>query len=279
MNAVNGNAYKTLGRQSAKLVTGLYEQGRRVFRLADAARITGLGSRPTRNLVSGLVHRGIATRLKPGLFNLVPFELGEEREYVDNPFVVAREMMREKIYYISHASAMDIHQMVTQPQLVVYVTSPHPMRIRTALGTEYRFVRCQNRDIFGLEEHWVDGRERVIVSDLERTILDGLKQPEHCGGVTEVAKGMWIRKDALDVDKLIDYALRLAVGATCRRLGYLLELYGLGTEEQIQRLRSSLTSSYALLDPVLPADGGKFLHRWRLRVNIDPEELDAVVRT
>ncbi len=278
MKTTNEATYKTLGRQSAKLVTGLYEQGHRVFRLADAARITGLGSRPARNLVSGLVHRGIVTRLKPGLFNLVPFELGEEREYVDNPFIVAREMMRGKTYYISHASAMDIHQMVTQPQLVVYVTSPHPMRSRTALGTEYRFVRCQSRDVFGLEEHWVDGRERVIVSDLERTIVDGLRQPEHCGGITEVAKGMWIRKDALDISKLIDYAIRSTIGATCRRLGYLLELYDLGTEEQLGRLRDSLTSTYALLDPVLPADG-KFLHRWRLQVNIDPGELEAVVGT
>ena len=36
-----------------------------------------------------------------------------------NPLVVAREMMRGEDYYLSHATAMEIHGMTTQPQLVV----------------------------------------------------------------------------------------------------------------------------------------------------------------
>ena len=65
------------------------------------------------------------------------------------------------------------------------------------LGTEFRFVRCKPADVFGTAEHWVDeDREASVVSDLERTVIDGLKQPEHCGGLTEVAKGFWMRRDA-----------------------------------------------------------------------------------
>lgn len=63
-------------------------------------------------------------RLKPGLFILVPFELGREREYLGNPYVAARELAGTPEYYVSHASAMDLHQMVTQPQLAIFVTSP-----------------------------------------------------------------------------------------------------------------------------------------------------------
>jgi predicted transcriptional regulator of viral defense system len=33
-----------------------------------------------------------------------------------------------------------------------------------------------------------------------------------------------------------------------------------------------LTATYHLLDPVLPAEG-KFLSRWRLRLNVSPEEI------
>ena len=46
----------------------------------------------------------------------------------------------------------------------------------------------------------------------------------------------------------------------------------------LTRLRKRLTASYAILDPLLPAEG-KFLARWRLRLNVDPEEIEAVVRT
>jgi predicted transcriptional regulator of viral defense system len=267
---------KTLGPQAARLLTTLHERGRRVFTLAEAITITGLKDTSARSFLRKLVNRGIATRLRSGLFILVPFELGAERQYFGNPYVVARELMRGKPYFISHASAMDLHGMLTQPQLVVYVTSPTAARGRTVLGTEFRVVRCKRLHVFGTAEHWVDKQDKVVVSDLERTVVDGLKQPEYCGGFTEVAKGFWMRRDEVVVKRLVDYALRLRVGAVVRRLGYLLEAYGIEAPGQIDRLRARLTDTYVLLDPLLPSEG-KFLARWRLRLNVSPEEIQAVV--
>jgi predicted transcriptional regulator of viral defense system len=256
----------------------LHERGRRVFTLADVTEITSLKPASARGFVRKLVQRGVATRLRSGLYVLVPFELGRAREYLGNPYVVARELLGAKAGYLSHASAMDIHGMVTQPQLVVYVTSPLPMRGCTILGTEFRFVRCKRSDVFGTAEHWVEKQEQVVVSDIERTVVDGLKQPEHCGGLTEVAKGLSMRRTDISAKTLVDYALRLDVGAVIRRLGYLMEAYGIGAPEELARLRDKLTSTYNLLDPVLPPEG-KFLARWRLRLNVSPEEIQAVVRT
>jgi predicted transcriptional regulator of viral defense system len=269
---------KTLGPRAAQLVAMLHERGRRVFTLADVADITGLKDASARSLVRKLVDRGVATRLRSGLYILVPFELGRAREYLGNPYVVARELMSGKAYYLSHASAMDIHGMVTQPQLVVYVTSPAPMRSHTILGTEFRFARCKRSDVFGTAEHWIEKQEKVVVSDVERTVVDGLKQPGHCGGLTEVAKGLSMRQTDVSAKKLVDYALRLGVGAVIRRLGYLMEAYGIGAPEELARLRENLTSTYNLLDPVLPPEG-RFLARWRLRLNVTPEEIHAVART
>jgi predicted transcriptional regulator of viral defense system len=256
----------------------LHERGRTLFTHADVEAITGLQAKSARNLMAGLVNRGLATRLKPGLFILVPFELGREREYLGNPYVVARELADTPDYYVSHASAMDLHQMVTQPQLAVFVTSPKAIRPRTVLGTEFRFVRCKPEDMFGVVEHWATKTERVRVSDVERTVIDGLKQPEHCGGFTEVAKGYWMRRDAIAPGKLVDYALRLGVGAVVRRLGFLLETFEVPAVEEIERLRTGLTAAYALLDPLMPAEG-PYQARWRLRVNVEPDELRALVRT
>lgn len=269
---------KTLGPQAANLVTMLHERNRAVFRLEDVRHITGLSETSARSFARKLVDRGVATRLKPGLYALVPFELGREREYPGNPFVVAREIMHGKAYYLSHGTAMEIHGMTTQPQMVVIVSTPVPPKSFTALGVEFRFVRCQRKRLFGLTEHWVTKQEQVCVSDLERTIIDGLKQPEHCGGVTEVAKGLWIRRQDVDVAQLVQYARRLRVGAVVRRLGFLLETYELASASDLDRLRSRLTATYVRLDPVLPADG-KRLHRWRLQLNVAPEELRAVVGT
>src|SRR3990170_4221263 len=134
---MNSEPLKTLGPQAARLVTESHERGRTLFSHADVEAITGLQPKSARNFVASLVHRGIATRLKPGLFILVPFELGREREYLGSPLVVARELADGSDYYISHASAMDIHRMVTQPQLLTYAASPKAIRPRIVLDTEF----------------------------------------------------------------------------------------------------------------------------------------------
>jgi predicted transcriptional regulator of viral defense system len=93
-----------------------------------------------------------------------------------------------------------------------------------------------------------------------------------------VAKGLWMKKHELDLDRLIQYALNLDVGAVIRRLGFLLETFEIASDSQVASLRQRLTKSYALLDPVLP-DEGRYLARWRLRLNIEQDELLALVRT
>lgn len=269
---------KTLGPQSAELVMTLHERNRAIFRLEDVRDITGLADTSARSFVRKLVDRGVAARLKPGLYTLVPFELGREHRYAGNPLVVAREMMHGEEYFLSHATAMEIHGMTTQPQMVVIVSTPKPRRPATAQGVEFRFVRCRRERLFGLTEHWATKQEAVRVSDLERTIIDGLKQPEHCGGVTEVAKGLWMRRRDMDIERLVRYAKRVGVGAVVRRLGFLLETYEMAAAKELARLAKGLSATYVRLDPILPAEG-KRLHRWRLQLNVAPEELRALVGT
>jgi predicted transcriptional regulator of viral defense system len=272
------NKLKTLGTQAAHLVTTLYEQNKPIFRLKEVQKILRLNEVSSSNFVRKLANRGVVARLKPGLFILVPFELGKETEYIGNPLVVAGEIMGGKDYFLSHATAMEIHGGVTQPQLVVYVTTLKPRRPITALGVEFRFIHNQKKYFFGISDHWVTKQDKVKVSNLERTIIDGLKQPEYFGGLTEVAKGLWMRHQEIKVNRLIGYAIKIGVGAVIRRLGFLLELYKIGTSEDWEILSSHLTETYVRLDPLLPSEG-KFLRKWRLQLNVSPEELLSVVRT
>ncbi|OGQ90753.1 MAG: transcriptional regulator [Deltaproteobacteria bacterium RIFOXYC2_FULL_48_10] len=270
---------KTLGPRSAFLVAELYERRKTIFSNRDVEAISGLSHKSARGLALRLVERGLATRLKPGLFILVPADLGHEREYLGDPYIAAAEIVGDgSDYFISHASAMDIHQMVTQPQFVVFATTTRAVRPRSILGTEFRFVRCKPEHFFGSMDHWATKTRKIRVSDLERTLIDGLRQPEYCGGVSEVAKGFWMRRQDMEVKKLVEYALMLDIGAVYRRLGYLLELFEVEAGDQLELLRKKLTATYVLLDPMLPEDG-KFIARWRLRLNVSPEEIEAIIRT
>jgi predicted transcriptional regulator of viral defense system len=268
---------KTVGRQMANLLAGLYDQSRTTFALADAEKITGLSPKGASSLLHKAARRGLVSRLKPGIFVIIPQELGSTREYSGDPYLTATKLAGEAPVFVSHASAMEIHRMVTQPQLAVFATSSKRLRSRALYGTEFRFVYVRPKQYFGTAKHWVTKQEAVEVSDLERTVIDGLRQPEYCGGVTEVAKGLWMRRDDINITRLVDYALRLGIGAVIRRLGYLLELYRLAPETELARLRKELTDTYLLLDPMLPKEG-THLRRWRIQLNVTPQELE-VVRT
>ena len=266
---------KTVGRQTAHLLAGLYDQGRSTFTLADAEDITGLSPQLASSLIQKAVRRGLVSRLKRGVFVIIPPTLGSTAEYAGDPYLTARSLAGNAPCFISHASAMEIHRMVTQPQLVVFASSSKRLPSRTLYGTEFRFIYIQPKHYFGTTKHWATKQESVDISDLERTVIDGLRQPEYCGGITEVAKGLWMRHQDIRATKLVDYALRLGIGAVIRRLGYLLELYAIAPVSELARLRKALTATYVPLDPTLPKEG-PHLRRWRLQLNITPQELETV---
>ncbi|HTX38259.1 MAG TPA: type IV toxin-antitoxin system AbiEi family antitoxin domain-containing protein [Bryobacteraceae bacterium] len=266
---------KTVGRRTAGLLAALYDRSQSTFTLADAREITGLSSQLASSLLHKAVRRGLVSRLKPGVFVIIPPELGTTSEFAGDPYLTAKSLAGSAPCFISHASAMEIHRMVTQPQLVVFASSPKRLRSLAVHGTEFRFVFIKPEHYFGTVKHWVTKQESVDISDLERTVIDGLRQPEYCGGVTEVAKGLWMRHQDMQAAKLVDYALRIGTGAVLRRLGYLLELYAIAPENELARLRDALSETYAPLDPLLPAEG-THLRRWRLQLNITPQELESV---
>ena len=279
----NQHIPKSLGPKSASLITALYDENKALFTVDDAARITGLSSNALNVLLGRLAKKGIITKLKAGLFNIVPSELGSESVFISHPALVAKGIVHQKgltdeDYYISHGSAFELHQMVTQPQLSIYCTVTKPLVDENIHGTEIDFILIKKTQIFGVEKFWIEKDKHVQVSDIERTILDGLKNPKHCGGIIEVAKGLWIKKDVIDVKKLINYALILDVGVVYRRLGFLLDLFEIGDVQTRNLLEKKLTKSYSLLDPSLFQEG-RFTSKWRLRLNVSPDEIKYAVRT
>ncbi len=275
MRIKHNDPAKTVGRQMAGLLASLYDRAQSTFTLGDAQEITGLSSRLASSLLHKAVRRGVVSRLKPGVFVIVPPELGSASDYAGNAYLTARRLAGSVQCFISHASAMEIHRMVTQPQLVVFASSSKRLRSRTLHGTEFRFVFIRSEHYFGTMKHWATKQESVDISDLERTVIDGLRQPEYCGGITEVAKGLWMRHQDMQTKKLVDYALRISIGAVVRRLGYLLELYAIAPESELARLRHALSETYAPLDPMQPGEG-THLRRWRLQLNITPQELESI---
>jgi predicted transcriptional regulator of viral defense system len=131
---------KTLGPRAAQLLTELNELRRTTFTLADVVSITSLSASASRNLVHKAQLRGLVTRLKPGLYNLVPFELGRATKHVDSPYVIARELAGTGHYFLSHGTALELQRMVTQPNFTVYVSCTRRVRPQAVGGYDFRFI-------------------------------------------------------------------------------------------------------------------------------------------
>ena len=85
-----------------------------IFSIAYAQAITNTSYQATAALLSQLVRKGWLVRLVPGKYLIVPLEAGLESIPMADRYVIAREVLDSLPYYISHYSAMELHQMTTQ---------------------------------------------------------------------------------------------------------------------------------------------------------------------
>ncbi len=269
---------KTLGRENSRLFTALASLGRTVFSIEEAQKISGKNYPATQQALLRLTKAGWLVSLGAGKYAIVLPSAGDDAVPAANRLVIARELVGDVPYYISHDSALEIHNMLTRPITTVTISTPRRLKSRTVFNVPYRFITTRPKDMWGYTPVWTSAEDQVQVSDPERTILDGLARPDLCAGVSEVATGLLIRKDDLDWKKLAEYAQRLGSQAVVKRLGYLLDFYNLAPSEILSRLQGQIGPSYALLDPFLPKSG-QFLSRWRLQLNIDTETLKGIAST
>jgi predicted transcriptional regulator of viral defense system len=268
---------RSLSKSSSKLLVRLAEQDRHIFNFAEAHAILGISGAATRKLLGELLKKKWLVQLTRGKYLVVPMSAGEGAEFSENWYVVAKYLTEPKHYFLSHYSGMEIHNMTTQPLSTVFISTPHKKREIKALGATFRFVYIDAAKMWGSTDVWATPTEKVRVSDLERTVIDCLNNPRLCGGISEIAKGIYVRQSDLDYSKLLTDVRRFGSKAVAKRLGFLLDLYGLGTKISSE-LTSMAGSSYTLLDPSLPASG-KHKSNWHLRLNLDPEELKQIVAT
>jgi predicted transcriptional regulator of viral defense system len=269
---------RTLGKTESKLLNTLSSQDKSIFTIAEAREVTGGSSGTTRKLLADLASKKWLIRLVPGKFLIVTLSAGEEGEFSENWFVVAGKLIEPALYYISHYSALEIHEMNTQPIFTVYISTSKRKQPREVLGATYRFIYIQPKDIWGVEDVWVTPSQKVAVSDLERTIVDCLDRPDLCGGISEIAKGIWSKRDQIDYKKLVEYVRKYGHVSVAKRLGFILETHKISSESVLSDLKEMTSPRYLRFDPTLEVSG-RYNSKWKLRINVDPDELIDITKT
>jgi predicted transcriptional regulator of viral defense system len=258
-----------------ELVRKLAGDGDRIFttdRAREVAPAVGLSEGYLRQALHHLARAGWLVRLRNGLYAISSAMPGTSPVH---EFEIAMSLASPAA--ISHWSAMHYHGLTDQaPRKVFVLTTTDasvprnpPANVKAhdagyrAGDTVYHFVQTKPERYFGIEKVWV-GEARVIITDPERTLLDGLSMPRYCGDFAEVLHAFKARGERLDLKKIVGYALRLDV-ATAKRLGWVLDELGARGEE-LAALLAVPVKGYRLLDPTGPRRG-RCNRRWMIQEN------------
>ncbi len=258
-----------------ELVRLLAYEGDRIFttgRAREMAPRVGLKDAYVAESLYHLRRNNWIVSLRRGLYALSPTVPGVAAAH---EFEIAMPLVDPAM--ISHWSALHHHGLTEQAPRDVFVLTtkgtwvprrgndPRSPGNGYPVGdVTYRFVQVKSDRFFGAEKVWV-GDARVSVTDLERTLLDGLSMPQHCGDFAEVLHAFRVAMDRLNTGRIAEYAVRLGT-TTAKRLGWVLESLGVASPE-LERLAALPAKGYRKLDPTGPRRGS-CNSRWMVQENL-----------
>ena len=270
---------KNISTQSNELLSYFIEHNKDCFDYSAASSALPQSSKSAlKELLSDMTKRGLLMRLKKGLYYLIPYEQ-EAESFMPDWHLIAEYLVKGAEHYIGYYSALQIHNLITQPSLKEQIVvsrqiRPSIIRIR---DIPFQFIYHNKDHFFGTKKIWIDNFNKVLCSDLEKTFIDCLFKPDYAGGIVEIAKAIYISRDKINYDKLLYYAEKFKSQAVIKRLGFLLELLEMDSNI-IDKLQKAKTTSYTLLDTELPKTG-TMISRWSIQQNLEKETIKSAIYT
>jgi len=270
---------KLISRQSNEILTFFNEQEQHCFDFEQAKQALPNSKDSTlRELLTDMTRRGLLMRVKRGLYHIIPYEQ-EPEIFMPDWHLLAGHLVNDADYYIGYYSALQIHNLITQPSLKEQIVvskqiSPSEINVK---DVPFQFIYHNEQHFFGSKKIWVDNFNKVLCSDLEKTFIDCLFKPDYCGGIVEIAKAIYASREKIKFNILLDYAIKFNSQAVIKRLGFLLELLEIETNI-ITKLQDLKTKSVVLLDTELPKSG-KIKTIWSIQQNIESETIKTAIYT
>ena len=271
--------HKYISTQSNKILTFFHQLNKHCFDYAEAkTALPDSSESALKELLSDMVKRGLLMRLKKGLYHIIPYEQASDT-FMPDWHLVASHLTKGTKHYIGYYSALQIHNLITQPSLkeqIVVAKQLRPSSLKIK-NISFQFIYHNQNHFFGSKKIWIDSYNKVECSDLEKTFVDCLFKPDYAGGIVEISRAMYTSKDKIKFDKLLEYTQRFQSQAVIKRLGFLLETLEIesGIIRKLQKLK---TASYVRLDTELPKSG-KMISRWRIQQNLETETIKSAVYT
>lgn len=271
--------HKNISTQSNELLSHFNGQNKPCFDYREAFEVFPASKESTvRELLSDMTKRGLLMRLKEAVYYIIPYEQNAET-FMPDWHLIAGYIVKGAGHYIGYYSALQIHNLITQPSLKEQIVvskqfRPSEIKIR---NVPFQFIYHNEKHFFGSKKIWIDNFNKVLCSDLEKTFIDCLFKPDYAGGIVEVARAIYISKDKIKFDVLLDYIKKFNSQAVIKRLGFLLETLEINNPiiDELQKLK---TASFIIVDTELPKKG-KLISRWSVQQNVETETIKSAIYT
>ncbi len=230
-------------------------------------------------VLSRMIKKGLLIKLSRNLYHIVPASADADN-YIPDWHLVAKYLMKDKEYYIGYYSAMQIHGLITQPSLKEIIVTKIQVKpsIRNIRGINFQFVTHTKTRFFGCKNLWINQHDKVMVSDLEKTIVDTVTRPDLCGGIVEVGKAIYETRKKIDLQKLLGYLNQNESQAAIKRYLFLCDLAGIEWTAHHEGMLKKIGSSFTLLDTTGP-DKGQKDSKFGLKINIDTTTIKNSIYT
>ena len=243
-----------------KLLRQLTDQGLRIFSIKqaeEAAPKIGMSASYVAVSLHHLLTGGWIMRLKRGVYAIAAYGP------TPHEFSIAMALVNPSA--ISHWTAMHYHHLTQQTPNKIFAITPRETSIPRSLGKKtFHFIRIKKEYFFGIETVWLDDMQ-VQITNLEKTLVDGLYLPEYCGDFAEVLYAYKISKDRINIDLIVQYGLKLGI-AVAKRLGLILERLDV-PEKKLLPLLNLHAKNYHKFDPRGPLNGA-YNRKWMIQENI-----------
>lgn len=204
-----------------------------------------------KNRIYELRKKGWLVPLRRGLYYIADIS---SRGFVNiSPFVIAAAFNKDS--YVSLDSALSHYGLFEQMLRAVSSVTILKSKKYSFQNNTYRYLKISKRLYFGFRTRNIEGYY-VKIAELEKVVLDYLYFRNDTYSIDLLLEKIRMAADKIDFKKLFLYA-REFPGATKRKLGFILDLLKIDTEE----LHSGLSvKGYSKLTPV----SNRFNARWRI---------------
>ena len=225
------------------------------------------GNRETaHSIIEAYKRKGLIEPVRRDLFVTISLET---KQPVPNRYAIASKAASDA--YVSYHSALEYHGIANQVFFEVYAASKSRFRTFEHDGLTYSHVASP------IEEGVLSKPDGVSVTDLERTVVDGMDNFLKAGGLEELLRAIGM-VPYLEPEKLIRYLDTYNKVFLFQKAGYILEHYKKGLklpDEFFEACRSRLTKTKRYLFPGLQAQSPALNKDWQLYV---PDNLHAITR-